>query len=87
MRTKLTTLLALCERKALFGGLLRGETGQKLHNLRLAILDKRDAVIGDFRITVEKDKHLKTLDYVIEKIDWNKTKSTGPAVVVTNLDM
>ena len=87
MRTKLTSLLGLCEKKSLFGGLLRGETGQKLHNLRMAILDKRDAVIGDYRITVEKDKHTKTLEYILEKIDWKQTKSTGPAVVMPNLDL
>ena len=53
----------------------------------MAILEKRDSVIGDFRIVVEKDKHTKTLVYVIEKIDWAKTKSAGQPVIIPNLDM
>ena len=72
VKTSLTSLLGMCERKGIFGGLLRGENGQKLYALRMAILEKRDTVVGDFRIMVEKDTHTKTLTYKIEKLDWSK---------------
>lgn len=77
LTTNLNSLISLCERKGIFGGILRGELGQKQYNLRLAILDKRDSVIGDYRISVEKNSHTKVLDYRLEKIDWNKTSSGG----------
>jgi len=87
IKANLTGLVTLCEKKGIFGGLLQGEQGKKLHNLRVAILEKRDSVIGDFRITVEKDKHTKTLVYICEKIDWTRTKSSGEPVMVPNLEM
>lgn len=87
IRANLTGLVALCEKKGIFGGLLQGEQGKKLHNLRVAILEKRDSVIGDFRISVEKDRHTKTLVYICEKIDWARTKSSGEPVMVPNIEM
>ena len=87
IRSGLTALVNLCEKKGIFGGLLRGEPGQKLHNLRVSILEKRDSVIGDYRISVEKDKHTKTLVYICEKIDWTRTKSGGEPVMVPNLEI
>lgn len=85
IRTKMQALVDLCGRNGIMGNLVRGQSvAHDRFCLRNAMLDRRDTVIGEFRLKIEKDKSEKTDTYILEKLPNSNSSGNGKGDVAVN---
>lgn len=56
-------LVDLAKRKRMLGNIVSGDEGKQTWSMRSALIERKDSIIGNFKLTVRRDSHSKTDKY------------------------